>query len=90
MPHQALKKENDNIFIQFDRTADLINAMLDRNNKILNIASIINDNIDDEINDYRFKFDIPTEIEIQKDMEDILKNKKTHQLHLLPILHHPC
>ena len=81
MSHQALNKENDNIFIPFDRTADLINklifVMLDRNNKILNIASVINDNINDEINDYWFTFDIPTEIEIQKDIEDILKNKKT-------------
>ena len=56
MSHQALNKENDNIFIPFDKTADLINklifVMLDRNNKILNIASVINDNINDEINDY--------------------------------------
>ena len=94
MSHQALNKENDNKFIQFDRTADLINklifVMLDTNNKILNIASVINDNINDEINDYRFTFNIPTEIEIQKGIEDILKNKKNHQLHLLPILYHPC
>ena len=26
---------------------------------------------------YRFTFDIPTETEIQKDMEEILKNEKT-------------
>ena len=50
--------------------------LLDRNNKSLNIANIINDNINDEVNDYWFTFDIPTEIEIQQDMEEILKNKK--------------
>ena len=50
---------------------------IDRNNKRLNIASVINDNINIEINDYQFTFDIPTEIGIQNDMEDILKNKKT-------------
>ena len=50
--------------------------MLDRNNKSLNIANIINNNINDEINNYQFTFDIPIEIEIQQDMEEILKNKK--------------
>ena len=81
MSHQALNKDNDNIFIQFDRTneliIELISALLDRNNKSINIANIINNNINDEINNYQFTFDIPTEIEIQQDMEKILKNKKT-------------
>ena len=56
MSHQALNKDNDNVFIQFDRTAELIieliSVLLDRNNKSLNIANIINDNINDEVNDY--------------------------------------
>ena len=81
MSHQALNKDSNNIFIQFDRTAELIieliSVLLDRNNKSLNIANIINDNINDEVNDYWFTFDIPTEIEIQQDMEEILKNKKS-------------
>ena len=81
MSHQALNKDNDNIFIQFDRTAELIieliSVLLDRNNKSLNIANIINNNINDETNNYRFTFDVRTEIEIQLDMEEILKNKKT-------------
>ena len=80
MSHQALNKDNYNVFIQFDRTTKLITelifALLDRNNKSLNIASVINDNINNEINDYRFNFDIPTEIGIQNDMEYILKDKK--------------
>ena len=79
--HQALNKDNNNIFIQFDRTAELIieliSVLLDRNNKSLNIANIINNNINDETNNYRFTFDVRTEIEIQLDMEEILKNKKT-------------
>ena len=80
MPHPALSKDKDNIFIQFDRTAELIieliSVLLDRNNKSLNIVNIINNNINDEINDYRFTFDILTEIEIQQNMEEILKNQK--------------
>ena len=93
MSHQALNKDNDNVFIQFDRTAELIieliSVLLDRNNKSLNIANIINNNINDEINNYRFTFDIPTEIEIQQDMEEILKKQKKNCQHrLLPIFHH--
>ena len=46
MSHQALNKDIDNIFKQFDRTAELIikliSVLLDRNNKSLNIANIIN------------------------------------------------
>ena len=81
MSHQALNKDIDNIFKQFDRTAELIikliSVLLDRNNKSLNIANIINNNTNDETNNYRFTFDVRTEIEIQLDMEEILKNKKT-------------
>ena len=91
MSHQALNKDDCNIFIQFDRTAELIAELifvwLDRNNESLKIACIINDNINSEINHYRFNFDIPTKIGIQNDMEDILKNKKNHQHHLLPMFH---
>ena len=56
MSNQALNKGNNNIFIQFDRMVELIieliSVLLDRNNKSLNIATIINNNINDEINDY--------------------------------------
>ena len=93
MSHQALNKDNNNIFIQFDRTAELIieliSVLLDRNNKSLNIANIINNNINDEINNYRFTFDIPTEIEIQQDMEEILKNKQTKKMPSLPLPYLP-
>ena len=80
MSHQALNEDNYNIFMQFDKTAELIIELifvvLDRNNKSLNIANVINDNINNEINDYQFTFGIP----IQKDMEDVLKNKKKNTI----------
>ena len=81
MSHQALNKDNKNVFTQFDRTAELILelifVMLDRGNKSLNIANVINDNTNNETNNYQFTFDNPTETDIQKNMEDVLKNKKT-------------
>ena len=80
MSHQVLNKDNDNVFIQFDRTVELIIELffviLARNNKSLNIANVISNNTNNEKNDYQFTFDVPTEIEIQKDMEDVLKNEK--------------
>ena len=92
MSYQALNKDNDDIFIHFDRTAELtielISVLLDRNNKSLNITNIISNNIHDETKDYQFTFDILTEIEIQQDMEEILKNKKPCQHCLLPMFHH--
>ena len=60
--------------------------MLDRNNKSLNIANVINNNINDEINKYQFTLDVPTEIETQKDMEDVLKNK--HRIATSPLRPH--
>ena len=93
MSHQELNKDNDNIFIQFNRTTEIIielkSVLLNRNNKSLNIANNVNNNINDEINDYRFTFDIPTETEIQQDMEEILKNKKTLPTLPLPYLSPP-
>ena len=50
--------------------------LLDKNNRSLNIANTISNNINNEINNYQFTFDLKTETEIQKDMEDILKKKK--------------
>ena len=45
MSHQALNKDNDNTFIQFDKTAELIieliSVLLDRNNKSLTLSIII-------------------------------------------------
>ena len=74
MSHRALNKDSYNVFMQFDRTKKLINELifmlLDRNNTSLNIANAINNNINNEINDYQFTFDVPTETEIQKDMEN--------------------
>ena len=91
MLHQALNKDNYNVFMQFDRMAELIKKLifmlLDRNNRSLNPANAINNNINNEKNDYQFTFDVPTETEIKK-IWKTLKNKKTHQRCLLPMFHH--
>ena len=79
MSHQALNKDNDLIFMQFDRTADLINELifmlLDRNTTSVNVTNVINDDIINELNNYQSTFDVPTETKIQDEMFDILQNK---------------
>ena len=61
--HQALNKDNNNIFIQFHRTGELIMelifVLLDGNNKSLNILTL--SIIILMMKYYRFTFDIPTE-----------------------------
>ena len=92
MSHQVLNKDNDLIFIQFDRTADLINELifmlLDRNTRNVNVTNVINDNIKNELNNYQITFDVPTETKIQDEMDDILKTKLSYQRLLLLIVLH--
>ena len=79
MSHQALNKDNGYIFIQFDRTADLIIELifllLDRNTRSVNVTNVINHNIKNELNSYQFRFDVPTKTKIEHEMDDILQNK---------------
>ena len=79
MSHQALNKDNDLIFIQFGRTADLIIelifVLLDRNTRSVNVTNVINDNIKNELNNDRLTFDVPTETKTQDEMNKILQNK---------------
>ena len=83
---EFLNKDNDLIFIEFDRTADLINELifmlLDRNTRNVNV------NIKNELNNYQFTFDVPTETKIQDEMDDILKIKLSYQRLLLLIVLH--
>ena len=93
MSHEVLNKDNDIIFIQFDRTADLIIEpifmLLDRNIRSVNVTNVINDNIKNELNNYQFTFDVPTETKIQDEMDGILQNKIKPQYLLLLIVLHP-
>ena len=54
MSHQVLNKDDDLIFVQFGRTADLIAELifmlLDKNTRSVNVTKVINDNIKNELN----------------------------------------
>ena len=73
MSYQVLNIEHDEIFIKFNEIAQLINdineTLIERNNQSIQISDIMNTNILNEINNYKFIFDVPTEMEIQDDVD---------------------
>lgn len=77
MSHQALNIKNDNNWVKFDATAQLIDnikhVLIQRNWLSLDISNVMKDNILNEFNNYRFVFDMPTEMEIQDDIDKIIK-----------------
>ena len=79
MSYQALNIENDEIFIKFKVIAQLINdineTLIERNNQSIQISDVMNTNILNEINNYKFIFDVPTEMEIQDDVDKWIKKE---------------
>ena len=71
MSYEALNIENDEIFIKFKGIAQLINdiseTLIERNHQSIQIPDVMNTNILNEINNYKFIFDVLTEMEIQDD-----------------------
>ena len=79
MSYQALNIENDEIFIKFNGIAQLINdnneTLIERNNQSIQISDVMNTNILNEINNYKFIFDVPTEMEIQDNVDKMMKKE---------------
>ena len=79
MSYQALNIENDDIFIKFKVIAQLINdineTLTERNNQSIQISDVMNTNILNEINNYEFIFDVPTEMEIQDNVDKMMKKE---------------
>ena len=77
MSYQALNIENDEIFIKFKVIAQLINdineTLIERNNQSIQISDVMNTNILNEINNYKFIFDVPTEMKIQDNVDKMIK-----------------
>ena len=88
--YQVLNIENDEIFIKFNRIAQLINdineILIERNNQNIQISDVMNTIILNEINNYKFIFDVLTEIKIQDNVDKMIKKKlnlQAHHLHTL-------
>ena len=86
---QAFSKENDDILMQFDNIGNLVletlQGLLNKDRETVEITKTMNDNIKKELNKTKFIFDVPTEMQIQTDMENIFKKRKKPQHHLLLI-----
>ena len=77
---QALTKENNEILIGFDKIAnmvvEIIGGLLEWNQNTLKVTETINDNIKTELKKSNFVFDVPTETQIQTDMDKFIKKEK--------------
>ena len=86
---QAFSKENDDILMQFDNIGNLVletlQGFLNKDRETVQITKSMNDNIKKELNKTKFIFDVPTETQLQTDMENIFKKRKKTQRHLLLI-----
>ena len=74
MCYQVLN--SDEIFIKFNKIAQLINdineTLIERNKQSIQISDTMNTNILNKINNYKLIFDVPTEIEIQDDVDKMI------------------
>ena len=86
---QAFSKENDDILMQFDNIGNLVletlQGLLNKDRETVEITKTMNDNIKKDLNKTKFIFDVPTEMQIQTDIENIFKKRKKTQRHLLLI-----
>ena len=74
MCYQVLN--SDEIFIKFNKIAQLINdineTLIERNKQSIQISDSMNTNILNKINNYKLIFDVPTEMEIQDDVDKMI------------------
>ena len=74
MCYQVLN--SDEIFIKFNKIAQLINdineTLIERNKQSIQISDTMNTNILNKINNYKLIFDVPTEMEIQDDVDKMI------------------
>ena len=79
MFYQALNIKSDEIFIKFNGIAQLIidinETLIGRNNQSIQISDVMNTSILNEIDHYKFIFDIPTKMKILDDVDKMIKKE---------------
>ena len=90
---QALSKENYEIYLSFDYIGDLFLDILERLAKkyqqSVDVAKTLNENIKQELDETKFKLELPPELQIQEDLKKYLKKEKKHpHLHRVTLQHH--
>ena len=77
---QALSKETDYIYWSFDNVSELISDILEglakKNNESIAVAKNRGKNLQDKLDQTGFELEIPSELQIQDDLEKYAKQKK--------------
>ena len=81
MSFQALIKETDDIYLNFNNVSELIIDILEglakKNNESVAVAKSLGKNLQDELDQTDFELEIPPESQIQNDLEKYAKQGKT-------------
>ena len=77
---QALSKETDDIYLNFNNVSELIIDILEglakKNNESIAVAKNLGKNLQDELDQTDFELEIPPELQIQDDLEKYAKQEK--------------
>ena len=77
---QALSKENDKVYLNFDNIGilvlDILQCLAKKDQQSINVAKILNKNIKQELDKRQFELELPAGLQIQEDLEMYLKKEK--------------
>ena len=77
---QALSKETDDIYLNFNNVSELIIYILEglakKNNESIAVAKNLGKNLQDELDQTDFELELPPELQIQDDLEKYAKQEK--------------
>ena len=80
---QALSKQNDKVYLNFDNVGilvlDILECLAKKDQQSINVAKILNENIKQELHKTQFELELPAELQTQEDLEMYLKKEKKHQ-----------
>ena len=77
---QALTKENDKVYLNFDNIGililDILECLAKEDQESINVTKTLNKNIKQELDKTQFELELPAELQIQEDLEMHLKQEK--------------
>ena len=80
---QALSKENDKVYLNFDNIGiwilDILECLAKEDQESINVAKTLIKNIKQELDKTQFELELPAELQILVDLEMYLKQEKNHQ-----------
>ena len=80
---QALSKENDKVYLNFDNIGiwilDILECLAKEDQESINVAKTLIKNIKQELDKTQFELELTAELQILVDLEMYLKQEKNHQ-----------